>query len=399
MNRYAIFCAVAMLLFLAACSDFFGTKTKLDFLPTPDTTIKAVSYVPIQPVISGFVNITDIIYGFDELIYAVDKGTEEIIAYNESMLELARIKIPGVTDVMQDRSLDLLALGTVDTTINGIEYKLAAIYRLGLKNDNYGIKNAVVKHKVVHPFYNNSLTGVKLSDNDVRFTGIALVDGNYYYVSRTGSNNASGQLGGTDDAMLVFTSRDFYESRMQVALAGGAGLSADFFKSPVGLVGFKQPPQQGTVLSNAFAYISNSLTEPLKVKVMAYSVIEGIPTYALDQSLVVGDTSLADGFLYTPSRFKNPTDISFSGDGTQLYFICDAGKDSVYVFSNTGLEGVNPPARSKSRKRINVSFGGNGNGLLQFNQPSAIAYREKILYVADAGNKRILRFKLTTDFK
>ena len=57
-----------------------------------------------------------------------------------------------------------------------------------------------------------------------------------------------------------------------------------------------------------------------------------------------------------------------------------------------------PPAGSTSKKNVLVSFGGTGTSLSQFNNPSGVAYYQQVLYVADTDNKRILRFKLTTDF-
>lgn len=41
------------------------------------------------------------------------------------------------------------------------------------------------------------------------------------------------------------------------------------------------------------------------------------------------------------------------------------------------------------------SFGGPS----VFNSPYAVPYFDKIIYVADAGNNRILRFMLSTDLK
>ena len=37
--------------------------------------------------------------------------------------------------------------------------------------------------------------------------------------------------------------------------------------------------------------------------------------------------------------------------------------------------------------------------LSQFNSPTAVAYKNKIVWVCDTGNGRVLRFKLTTDFQ
>ncbi|HEX2900688.1 MAG TPA: hypothetical protein VHS96_13280, partial [Bacteroidia bacterium] len=118
----------------------------------------------------------------------------------------------------------------------------------------------------------------------------------------------------------------------------------------------------------------------------------------LVEQLPTGDTAKAEGFLYTPGRFASPVDVAYSGDGTNYIFVVDREKDSLYQFTNTGLEGVQAPAGSSSSKNIRVSFGGRGVGLTQFDQPAAVAYYNQIVYVADAGNRRVLRFKLTTDF-
>jgi hypothetical protein len=79
--------------------------------------------------------------------------------------------------------------------------------------------------------------------------------------------------------------------------------------------------------------------------------------------------------------------------------VADSEKDSVFVFQENGFEGVSPPPQYTNRKLINVSFGGNGNGPKQFNRVSGVAFFNRILYVADAGNKRISRYKLTSDYE
>ncbi|MBL4710361.1 MAG: hypothetical protein JKY48_18175, partial [Flavobacteriales bacterium] len=66
---------------------------------------------------------------------------------------------------------------------------------------------------------------------------------------------------------------------------------------------------------------------------------------------------------------------------------------------SNGLEGVEPPPASGQTKYIKTSFGGKGIGASQFNNPSSVAYRNEIVYVADTDNGRVLRFKLTTDIE
>jgi hypothetical protein len=232
----------------------------------------------------------------------------------------------------------------------------------------------------------------------VKFTGISTLADNSYYVTRTGTST-NNLIGGPDDAILFFNKNDQYQYFIQV-VTQDQGVVSDYIKTPMAITSFIAPPQSNSIRENFdLAYISVHPSEALKVKLLEYTIVEDAPVYSLNQDLVIGDTSKANGFLYTPRRFGTPSDISFSGDGTQLIFIADSQKDSVYIFSNTGLEGVAPPVGSTSRKQVNVSFGGRGLALNKFNAPSAVAYSERILFVADAGNKRILRFRLTTDFR
>ncbi|MDZ7262833.1 MAG: 6-bladed beta-propeller, partial [candidate division KSB1 bacterium] len=64
-------------------------------------------------------------------------------------------------------------------------------------------------------------------------------------------------------------------------------------------------------------------------------------------------------------------------------YVIDAGSDSLFKFTSTGKE--------------LHSFGGTGSGEKQFKNPHGVAHFNKTLYVADTGNDRIVRFKLSTD--
>ena len=77
----------------------------------------------------------------------------------------------------------------------------------------------------------------------------------------------------------------------------------------------------------------------------------------------------------------------------------DAGKDSLFVFNQAGVEGVAPPPGAESSRPVRVSFGGTGAGPLQFSNPQGVAYYQRIVYVADTGNNRISRYRLNTDFE
>jgi hypothetical protein len=395
MNNKIVFSLLTFL--LSSCASFFGTKSDLSFIDVPDFSVRAVAYVPIQPAITNFVDPSDIIVGYDQLIYVVDAGAEQIIAYDESLLELARLSVPGVTTIAQDRRLDLYAIGTLDTVINSVLFKLPCVYKYDLKNGIYGLANAQLVHRIIHPFYvTNTL---KVSDNQVKFTGITVLADNSIYIARSGPS-VNNLVGGPDDGILFFNNDKANKYQYSISVNTSEGSRNDFFKRPTGITSFIAPPQSAAIRDNYdFAYLTNNPTEPLKVKLMRYLLIDDAPAYQLNQDLIVGDTSRADGFLYTPGKFTDPVDIAFAGDGTQLLFVADQAKDSIFIFNINGLEGLNPPVGSSSRKSVKVSFGGKGQTLTRFDRPRAVAYEGRILYVVDSGNRRVLRFRLTTDFR
>jgi hypothetical protein len=381
---------LALTVLTTGCEGFFGKKLDPSFIDVPIYNNRDVAYVPIQPVWKDFVHPVDIAIGFDELIYVADDIAEEIICYDQSGIVQGRMSLPGVHCLIQDRSLELVALGTFDT----LGTTLQAIYRIELNNSSgYGLSHAVIVHKELHPFYYKSQFAPNV-DDQVALNGIGLKADNSYFITRSG--NATSPVYGPDDAIVRFTADDDFVSTVSVNTS--LGILNDYFETPYGITTKVQPPQSPFVNTEAdFIYSSMSADAQLKVQYIDVIASDGGTDYQVTD-LPVGDTSQADGFLYTPGRFAAPVDVAYSGDGTNYIFVVDREKDSVYQFTNTGLEGVKAPAGSTTTKNIKVSFGGTGIGLTQFSEPTAIAYYNQILYVADAGNGRVLRFKLTTDF-
>jgi PBP1b-binding outer membrane lipoprotein LpoB len=76
MRKLTSYLAIIAIAFVTvSCQGFFGEKTDLSIIDAPEFQARNVAYVPIQPIISGFVAPTDVVIGFDELIYVVDSGT------------------------------------------------------------------------------------------------------------------------------------------------------------------------------------------------------------------------------------------------------------------------------------------------------------------------------------
>ena len=106
-----------------------------------------------------------------------------------------------------------------------------------------------------------------------------------------------------------------------------------------------------------------------------------------------------DGALFEAGQFEQVSALGYAADQTGYLFVLDAGKDSLFVFNQAGIEGVAPPPGADSSLPVRVSFGGTGGGPLQFSNPQGVAYYDRIVYVADTGNNRISRFRLNTDFE
>lgn len=417
MKRIALLSIIFLAILSSGCEDYLGKKTELDFIDIPpDNSIRDIAYVPILPILDDFNRPSDVCAGFDGLIYVVDEGSEEVISMDESGRILGRFSIPGAKSVIQDRRFDLLVIGTADSTLSlgsqDTTLSFSTIYRLRMAGAGaYDLNNARIVNKIMHPFYYTQGNPVRRTNDFVQFTNIGIIGNNQdpnrnnqFYVSRKYVRNpdpdpsnpevSSGPLG-PNDAVLHFDNEDVLISPISVQTA--SGFFNDFFAYPSGISTLTQAPQFGATSSSDFLYTSLEENNALKVQYIQFVETEFGAEYQ-PRILASGDTSQADGFINSPNKFRQPSDITLSGDGTQFIFVVDSETDSLYQFSFTGFEGVRPPAAAGIDRYVKASFGGTGNDLMQFNDPVAVAYFNQIVYVADAGNGRIMRYKLTLDF-
>lgn len=386
--------ALLIVVTISSCDDYLGEKTDLGFIEVPTATYREVAYVPVLPILNQFVYPTDVIAGFDELIYVVDNATQEVIALDESGREIARKSVQGARGIAQDRKLDLLVIGTKTDTSTGMPVDRTCIYRLKLNQPNgYGLQYAQIVNEVVHPFYFKT-TAIS-RDEDVEFNRIGVISDNSYYVSRTGTFNSPSQVGGPDNSILLFDDNDRFITPITVTSSQG-GSFRDFFKRPFGLSTLAKAPQISVDSRADFIYTSLAPNNVLKVQyIINQTSDEGsvyLPRFDWDN-----DPEKGDSFINDPFKFKEPVGVEYDADDRGFIFVVDRGTDSLYQFTYTGIEGVQPPPASGETKFTNTSFGGEGIGPTNFNDPMAVAYKDDIVYVADAGNGRILRFKLTLD--
>jgi hypothetical protein len=384
-----LFGLAVLIISLSSCEGYLGDKTDLSFIELPQQNFREVAYVPVQPILNQFASPTDVIAGFDELIYVVDNGSQEVIALDQSGREVGRRFIQGAKTMAQDRQLDLLVIGSI-TDSNNITR--SCIYRLDLSTSlGYGLRFAVFTDTITHPFYFKSSS--ISSDQDVSLNNIAVLSDNSFYVTRTGPRTTPTR----DDAILLFDNTGKFITPLEITDSRGA-VFPDFFKDPVGITSLVKPPQIG--VDNRGDFIFTSVDPNGVLKVQYIEKLESVDGIAYTpKTNFSADTTLASSFINDPFKFDRPVDVEFTGDGTNYIFVIDAEKDSLYQFTANGLEGVEPPAASGETKFIKTSFGGTGIGASKFNGPTAVAYNNKVLYIADTGNGRLLRFKLTLDIR
>jgi len=358
-----------------------------------------VGYVPIFPFWEGFSNPVDVFVGYDEMVYVIDDRGLNILDHKGTLHNT--IHIPGATDVIQDRRIHTYVAGRVDIDINDdlVPENLAAVFRL----ENAGTGAPVFIDTLIHPFNDPSRNNTAFRPDDdplVAFTGLATLADNTLYVARTGPRNSLTAIARPDNAILFFDAQG-----ANTGYAVGLSPIASSLKSVIdvsAIATFIGPPQSLSGFSTSADFLVLQ-TDP-KAEFKALWIVKTVDpevgvAYLENPRLASFDRSKADRFLYEPFRFDQPADVYLAPDFSSYIFIVDSQRDSLYQFTPAGYEGVNPPPNSGMEKQVPASFGGKGSGPFQFDQPSGVCYFEKTVYVADKGNNRICRFRLSTDLE
>lgn len=389
----------------SSCSFLFGSKEddtvdeifeqgRID----PNLVPQNVGYVPVLPFFQGFSNPVDVYVGYDEMIYVLDDQGVHVL--DQKGTRFNTIPIPGATDIVQDRRLHTYIAGKTLIKRGGVDYNVAAVYHLvNTGGANYSIVDTLIHPDCDESRFNTFFRGAE--DEQVKFTGLATLFDNTLYVTRTGPRNDLNATYRPDNAVLIFDA-----AGNNTSYAAGLNPVSSSLKSTVGISSIATlagPPQRLIGMSELRDFVI-ALNDPqnLEFRVLALRYFEDPdagPSFRESQELLSFDTSKASRFLYESYRFKKPEDVYIAPDATQYGFVVDSGTDSFYVFNSRGYEGVNAPATYKNKKQIIASFGGQGSGPFQFIDPSAVCYFRRTVYVADKGNGRICRYKLSTDIE
>ncbi|MBC7383753.1 MAG: hypothetical protein H7296_12310 [Bacteroidia bacterium] len=377
----------------------------------PNLVPNNVSYVPVYPFINNVKKPLDVYLGYDEMLYVVVENDEQTIADNEllvydqrSVLSY-RINIPGATDVTQDRSLHTFIAGRYYADVNKTVH-LAAVYKIANIATGMPVFMDTLKHfECDESRRNTSFRGA--DDIAIQFTGVGCLYDNTLYVARTGPRNDVNGIARPDNGILVYD-----PNGVNINYSSGLNPNESSIKSSVGissLATMAGPPQRlsGISTSPNFFITLGDKSKNLEYRVLGIQAVDDPNAgmiYSENPAFLNFDATKADHFMYESFRFKKPEDIYVAPDVNAYIFVTDSETDSLYIFTNVGYEGVNPPANSKIKKQINVSFGGSGSdgkasGPFNFVDPTGVCYFNRTVYVCDKGNNRICRYRLNTDLQ
>jgi hypothetical protein len=414
------------MLLLNGCDQIFNTKANDDTAKILeegriDPTLENVDgYAPVLPFWTGFNAPNDVHVGFDEFVYVTDENGLWILD-RADLSPRDSITFNGATAVTQDRLLNVYIAARIDTVIESIDpnytWNLPAVFKI--KNLN-GAGPLTFVDTLIFPFDDASLstsaaqnarlnTSSSINYEQVQITGLTTLADNTLYLTRRGPFRETSQVAAPDNTVLEFqrivkdgqvTSKMRNVRQIRTlnptipSLRSGIGMSS--------IASFVAPPQRDTFTDDRSFLITQAGAGDIPFRVLWINAVETVDGLVFQQNsqLLVQDTSRADGFMYEPNKFELPSDVAYGGDDDSFIFVVDASLNMLFQFQSNGVEGVPPPAGSENQVRqVRVSFGGFGPGPKQFIEPSGVAYFNRVVYVADKGNNRISRFKLTSDFE
>ncbi|MEM9663801.1 MAG: hypothetical protein AAF970_02640 [Bacteroidota bacterium] len=416
MNRlFLLLCGVLCLaLVVAGCDDLLGSKDD----PTTEeifdegridpSLVDEVGYVPLIPFFEngfqgGLQAPTDVYVGYDEFIYVTDDAGLHVLDLAGRPQTL--IPLDEAVAVIQDRRLQVYVAARRDTVVNNQTWNLPVIYRYS----NVSTGQPTLENIIWHPFDDDSRKLNRpdpvATDEEVAFTGVAVLGDNRIRVSRRGPVNIQNSAILQHNAIMEFSPEGVNTQTFTILSPTRPSLRSSI--NPSDIVSFFQPPQRRGLTQDLNFIIAQSPPpgDPLQyavLSIVSFETTNGISYRPDTQRLVPAienDTTKGNGFLYDSFKFENPSDLALAGDETGYLYVLDSAKDSLFVFTSTGIEGVAPPPGASSTRPVIVSFGGAGDGPLQVSNPQGVAYYDRIVYVADTGNNRISRYRLNTDFE
>ncbi|MEO8666312.1 MAG: hypothetical protein ABI462_12535 [Ignavibacteria bacterium] len=354
--KYYIIIVFLFTLLIYSCSD----KTDLSQFPITNNggtpVINETTYVQQSPTWNQFNQPAAVLVGREPVVYVADTKNNRVVQLDLSGLEIGSITVHNPVAIAQDYNFDLLVIG--DSVLNISFDTISVVYRIKLVEIGGIISNASLLPMI------GSNYATPLSGRKRKFTGIGVYADNSCIVTRTGPENAS--VIDPDNALIKFTGRNSLNTVTVLSGFQVAGNGVYSIDQMAGITTFNNELTD-------FIITRNTPDFGFKVEWFLYDNVKG--TY--NPKFIPGDNvDILNKQLGTPA--------GITVDPNRNVYVVDNSKDSLYKFTSLG----------KYRKE---SFGGTGSGANQLMNPKGVSFFNKVLYIADTGNNRIVRYKLSTD--
>jgi hypothetical protein len=348
--KYLLIALLSGLLFYSCVDKFDITEFDTD---NPGNISGDTIFVKLNPDWIGYNKPQDIIIGREPLVYVADTENDRIVMLNLDGQILGTKSIKRPIALAQDYRLNLIVCAEFDT----LDRSFSAVYKIDLASVNHQIEMAPVKR--ILPQISD------LNRPDRKYTGATVFFDNSYLIARQGPNNSN--LIDPDNSLLRYVVKN-----------NGTK------DSLIGRVPLLDPNSTGIMSVNKVSSIKSFNRSNYDI-VLALTGVNSFKVqwlrYIISQDFTGYDNNLAptQSALMNPDFFVQPEGITLDNNGN--IYVTETSKDSVYKFNSFG--------------DLLLGFGGTSI----FNQPYAVAHFDNILYVADTGNNRILRFILSTDLR
>jgi hypothetical protein len=351
----------ALLIFgvLAGCGEKYTPPT----FPHQGTSTQDTSFVQISPAFAGFDGPQDVMIGNDQLLYVADTRANRVVMMNLAGAPLSERSMLHPVSLAQDTRLDLLVGGEVVAS-NGDT--VGAVFRIHLVSTSPDSAHRLDLARI-------DTVWKELARPQRRFPGITALPDNEWLAVRTGPDNSS--FIDPDARVLLFNKHDVFLTPLSEFSTGtGTGISNINF--PTSIASF--PGVKDFVLAQSSVGVAYGA---IWMRYDSTSEFEGwVPKWDPANGI--------DRFVdfVRPNRFQQPEAVAIDRARRDV-FIADATLDSVFKFNSRGT------LKGESFGRYRSVVG--GDTVMQ--QPTGLAFFNKVLYVADARRGVILRYILTSD--
>lgn len=379
-----------------------GCEREIDLTPFEEKqkagtgqSLGDTSYVEIIPPFTGFESPKAVLVGNDQIIYVADNVANEVVMLDASGRILRRRSIPHPVALAQNSKLDLYVAAEVpDPNSNGF---IGAVYRISLVrfdttyvsridtiiNPSTGDTSVNIVRRDTSIFYNHELEDAPMrvvwmeaGRPSRRFTGIGILPGNGYVVTRTGPDNSS--FVDPDARLLLFDKNDNFITPIGDLVTRPSGGTA--ITDIRDLTGIMVIPS-----SRDFILSQNSDGVAYGAIWMIYQNTPDFQGWVPKYDPAKAEQRAVD--FIRPYRFRNAAAATYDKRRREI-FVVDSQLDSVFKFDRNGN------FKSESFGRARTSSSGFPHGLTQ---PGGIAFsNDCTLYIADTGNKVVRRFRLST---